>query len=179
MKPIYIPNFVSKPDEVFNRLYNDLNWKRHNSKPRREYYCNDHPVPYTYGRGEFATTYHPEPYSEDILAIRHLLEKELDTVLDVCFLNCYEDYADHLGWHADDGEEMDPDRPIVTVSFGAERYIWFKEMKGTEVDKILLEKGSACIMPAGMQKTHFHRIPKHDRPCGPRISLTYRGYKAP
>lgn len=176
MEPIYIKNFVEDPEKVFANLYNTLNWVRHGTTPRREYYCNDHKVPYTYGSGKFARTYYPEEYTPEILMIREKLEKELNTVLDVCFLNCYEDSSDHLGWHADDSPEMDDNRPIVTVSLGAERFIWFKEMGGTEVTKILLENGSACIMPAGMQDTHLHRIPKNDRPCGPRISLTFRGY---
>ncbi len=179
MKAIYIPKFVENADEVFKRLYNELNWTRYGSTPRKEYYCNDHDVPYTYGSGSFARTYYKSPYTSDILNIRKSLEKELNTVLDVCFLNCYEDYSDHLGWHADDSPEMDMERPIVSVSLGSERFIWFKEIgdkEGKTLEKIFLENGSACIMPAGMQRTHLHRIPKNDRPCGPRISLTFRGY---
>lgn len=40
--------------------------------------------------------------------------------------------------------------------------------------RITLEEGSLFIMPPGYQDTHLHRIPKHDRPCGWRISLTFR-----
>lgn len=176
MKAIYIPNFVKDSDEVFKRLYNDLDWKRYGSKPRREYYCNDNDVPYRYGNPAYADTYYRCPYTADILNIREVLEKELNVVLDVCFLNLYEDYSEHIGWHADDSPEMDPNRPIVTVSLGAERFIYFKDNATKEIDKVFLENGSACIMPAGMQSTHMHKIPKNDRPCGPRISLTYRGY---
>lgn len=35
----------------------------------------------------------------------------------------------------------------------------------------------ACgIMPPKMQETHLHKIPKGDKPCGGRISLTFRKY---
>lgn len=44
-------------------------------------------------------------------------------------------------------------------------------------EKKLLQHGSLCLMHAGMQDTHQHRIPKVDREVGPRISLTFRGYK--
>lgn len=178
-EPIYIKNFVTNPNEVFKRLYENLAWVRHGKTPRKEYYCNDHNVPYTYGSGAFARTYLRSEYTADILEIRKNLEEELNSVLDVCFLNCYEDFSDHLGWHADDSPEMDMERPIVSVSLGSERYIWYKEIadkEGTTLKKVLLENGSAFIMPAGMQRTHLHRIPKSDRPCGPRISLTFRGY---
>lgn len=43
--------------------------------------------------------------------------------------------------------------------------------------RILLEEGSLFLMPVGFQDTHLHRIPKHDRPCGWRISLTFRSFK--
>ena len=81
--------------------------------------------------------------------------------MDVCFINGYEDHRDHLGWHADDSPEMDDNRPIVTISLGAERFIWFRENTNIDViDKVLLGNGSACIMMPGMQDTHMHRIPK-------------------
>jgi alkylated DNA repair dioxygenase AlkB len=176
IEPIYIKDFVKNSAEVFKSLYKDLDWFRYGNTPRKEYYCNDHDVPYTYGSGAFARTYYKKPYTKEILNIRNDLERELNSVLDVCFLNCYEDFSDHLGWHADDSPEMDMERPIISVSLGSERFIWVKEKGGTEVSKFLLESGSAFIMPAGMQKTHLHRIPKNDRPCGPRISLTFRGF---
>lgn len=42
--------------------------------------------------------------------------------------------------------------------------------------RVLLEEGSCFFMPPGYQDTHLHRIPKHDRPCGARISLTFRSF---
>lgn len=42
--------------------------------------------------------------------------------------------------------------------------------------RIKLEEASLFIMPPGYQDTHQHRIPKHDRPCGWRISLTFRSF---
>ncbi|MNY73470.1 hypothetical protein D3C86_2122690 [compost metagenome] len=75
---------------------------------------------------------------------------------------------------------MDDDRPIVIVSLGAEREIWFRPNTDTmHVDKLLLGHGSLCLMQPGMQDTHQHRIPKSPRhDCGARISFTFRGFKA-
>jgi hypothetical protein len=76
---------------------------------------------------------------------------------------------------------MDPEHPIAVVSFGAERYIWCKdknyrgEIPGE--DRYLLGSGSLFVMPKGFQDVNLHRIPKHDRPCGGRISLTFRKFK--
>lgn len=101
--------------------------------------------------------------------------------LDVCFLNYYIDKTKALGWHADDSHPIDQTQPIAVVSLGSEREIWWKPMdfKGTIPNewKQLLEDGSLFIMNAGMQDTHKHRIPKHDKECGPRLSLTFRCWK--
>jgi alkylated DNA repair dioxygenase AlkB len=42
--------------------------------------------------------------------------------------------------------------------------------------RISLQRGSLFIMPPGYQKTHLHRIPKHDRMCSWRVSLTFRSF---
>lgn len=43
--------------------------------------------------------------------------------------------------------------------------------------RVKLQEGSLFIMPVGYQDMYLHRIPKHDRPCGWRISLTFRSFK--
>jgi alkylated DNA repair dioxygenase AlkB len=181
----YIANLVPNPDEVFARLRDELAWERRDTTPRSEYYCNDSPKPYIYGRERGRRLYEPRPYHPIVLAIRKDLEARTGAVLDVCFLNMYRDQTDQLGWHADDSPEMDDARPIVTVSLGAEREIWFrpngspKPVGGApdpSVERLLLGHGSAAIMAPGMQDHWQHRIPKGSRSCGARISLTYRGY---
>ena len=183
----YIPNFVPNADEAFARLQGELTWERREDVPRSEYYCNDNPKPYVYGRDRGRRLYEPRPYHKVILAIRDGLEIRTGAILDVCFLNMYLDQSDQLGWHADDSPEMDGARPVVSVSLGVEREIWFRPkgspkppsgMTDPNIEKLLLGHGSAAIMAPGMQDTHEHRIPKSSRQCGVRISLTFRGYVA-
>jgi len=181
----YIPKFVPNPDEAFARLRDELTWERRQDVPRSEYYTNDTQKPYVYGRGNGRRTYEPRPYHDIILAIRRDLEAHTGALLDVCFLNMYLNQSDQLGWHADDSPEMDDARPIVTVSLGVEREIWFKPNNSPKpesgasdpnVERLLLQHGSAAIMQPGMQDTWRHRIPKASRQVGVRISLTFRGY---
>lgn len=180
----YIPRFVEDPAAVFEAL-RGIDWERRPGTPRCEYYCNDHQVPYTYGRGKGIRQYMPKPYIEPILRIRRDLEELTGDTLDVCFLNMYLNQSDHLGWHSDDSPEMDDTRPIVTVSLGVPREIWFRPTRAPlpdglltseDVEKVLLETGSACVMKPGMQDEWQHRIPKSSAICGERISLTFRGY---
>jgi alkylated DNA repair dioxygenase AlkB len=173
---LYIPKFVEDPDKVMEVLWDELAWERREYTPRYEYYCNDVNVPYTYGRGIGERTYFPKPYHPLIKDIRSKLEDHTGAVYQVCFLNAYGDQKDQLGWHADDSPEMDDNKPIGIVSLGVEREIWFcpKEDK-KQIEKVLLQNGSLCLMSPGMQDTHLHRIPKASFQCGRRISLTFRG----
>ncbi len=184
----YIPDWLPASAGGIFRGLQGLDWVRHGDVPRMEYYVSDAGVPYTYGKGPHARTYQPQPTSEYIEAVRISLgfdELIGDTKFDVCFLNRYLNQRDQLGWHSDDSPEMDDARPIVIVSFGVEREIWFRPIpvEGAtapeQVHKVKLGHGSICIMEAGMQDTWQHRIPKASFECGERISLTFRGYVAP
>lgn len=173
----YDASFISEPASLFKVLWDGLAWERRGSTPRREFYCNDVPVPYTYGRGAGVREYLPSPWSPALLAVKAAVEDRLNCPMEVCFLNGYEEAKDHLGWHADDSPEMDDERPIAIVTVGAEREIWFRPNSDTlAVENLLLEAGSVCVMAPGMQDTHQHRIPKAGFICGPRISMTFRGY---
>jgi len=98
-------------------------------------------------------------------------------MLEGCFVNGYENEKQHLGWHADDSPEMDDDRAIAVVSYGAERFINFRPRghKGVAPHSVLMPSGSLLLMKAGMQDEWDHKIPKHSAECGFRLSLTYRG----
>lgn len=177
---IYIPDYIIEPDLCFETLWNELQWARRGATPRREYYTNTIPVPYQYGRGRGVREYQPQPIHPLIDHIRSELEEMQGCRFEVCFLNGYETQQDHLGWHADDSPEMDDERPIAIVSLGVAREIWFRPQEDKQaVSKLTLGHGSLCLMPAGFQDTHYHRIPKASFECGARISMTFRGYVGP
>lgn len=174
---VYTPEFIKKPDLAFEALWNELDWVRHGLVPRREYYSNDIDAAYSYGKADFARVYPTQPWHPEMREIQQKVQDALGVTLEVCFLNGYEHNRDQLGWHADDSPEMDDTRPIAIVTLGAERDIMFATKHNRDqVERLKLQHGSLCIMPAGMQETHVHRIPKADRVVGARISLTFRGY---
>jgi len=173
----YLPKFVLEPDKALAHLQNELEWERRDTAPRSEYYSNDFPDAYVYGKGNGRRTYLPRPYHPIVLEIRKTLEAQTGTIFEVCFLNRYLNQSDALGWHSDDSIEMDDARPIATISLGVEREIWFRPKDQLQnITKLKLENGSCCLMAPGMQDTHQHRIPKASFQCGERISLTFRGY---
>lgn len=179
---LYVPKYANLDIiEGFEEELLNLDWITKKSA-RHEYFMSEKEREYSYGnKGLGAEKYLSKEYSPMVAEIQKCLNFSLGTKFNVCFLNKYDDQHQHLGWHSDDFEGMDKSEPIAVISVGAERQIWVKpkgQEKGAIPDnqKILLGNGSLFVMPEGYQDTHFHRIPKHDRPCGHRISLTFRSF---
>lgn len=178
MTPSYQPNFVSSPDEALASLL-ALDWLQV-TDARLEYFMSNTPRSYIYGKGIGEREYHSSAYSTEVLAIQDALNQG-GLNYNVCFLNRYNHQKHQLGWHADDSPTMDRDHPIAVVSFGAQREIWWRRQGETGVtppeQRQLLGHGSLFVMPAGFQDLYFHRIPRADRECGVRVSLTFRRYR--
>lgn len=185
MTVTYMTGFIENPDEWFSRLWNELDWERRPDAPRREYWTNLFGHSYTYGRGAGERTYESRPDHLLVIEAREKLKADFGIWLEGCFLNGYETSRDWLGWHSDDDPNIDHTKPIAIITVGQPRMIEFREViekpvPGTKgvfgpIEQQMLENGSLCLMGAGMQHTHQHRIPKVDRPVDPRISLTLRG----
>lgn len=176
---VYIESLVN--EDLINTLVSDINWIDE-TKMRKECFMSDSDIEYSYLDYSGAPTYKSEPFNPIVKSILEKVNKRLGTNLNICFLNLYMNSRNGLGWHSDDSHTIDHNEGIAVVSFGAEREIWckLKGEKGNVPDenKRKLENGSLFYMPPGFQSTHLHRIPKHDRDCGPRVSLTFRKYKA-
>ena len=182
---VYIASFVPDPDIWFSTLWSELDWERRPDAPRREYWTTLRGRPYTYGRGQGVRTYEPKPDHPLVQDGRRRIQDAHGIWLEGCFLNGYETSRDWLGWHADDDAGIDHTKPIAIITVGQARAIQFRQIvepmsetsKGVygEPETVMLESGSLCLMDAGMQFTHQHRIPKAGSITQPRISLTYRG----
>lgn len=181
--PLYFPNWTQEPGIA--RLLAEVPWRR-DTETRQEAFMTAKPYTYQYGSGRGVRSYTSTPFCCDVEALMQRLNVLMDYPyhwgpLNGCFLNRYDDQTQHLGWHADNFVGMDHTRPVVVVSFGQPREIWFRENGKTgvvpEADRQLLCDGSLLIMPPGFQHTHQHRIPRGDRSMGPRVSLTFRAFK--
>jgi len=167
---------------------------------RHEYFMSLEKRTYIYGKGTGSESYDSKPFSPLVYNLMEWVNSDLQTEFNVCFLNKYDDQHQHLGWHADDFHGMRADQPIVKDKRGYTCFVCLgsghiRDLRCTScqgsgfLEKLLpnqqhpiiqrfpLEEASLFIMPPGYQDTHLHRIPKHDRPCGWRISLTFRSFK--
>jgi alkylated DNA repair dioxygenase AlkB len=190
---IYDEKFMSEGDAVkaFDALWNDLSWERRDDAPRFEYWTNAFGRDYTYGRGAGIRTYSSRPTHTLIESVADSLEERLGFRYEGCFLNGYDAFRakqDWLGWHEDDDEGINHNRPIAIVTlYGAEnartRKIAFREKLGIgadgkmtygPVEEVDLGNGSLMLMPAGFQSKFQHAIPKVPGTWDSRISMTYR-----
>jgi alkylated DNA repair dioxygenase AlkB len=185
----YYPSFIRNPNNWFDTLWSQLAWERRPDAPRREYWTTLLNRPYTYGRGRGIRTYEPQPDHRLIQQARQRLLDEHDHWLEGCFLNGYEHGRDWLGWHSDDDPGIDHRKPIAIITVGEGRAIQFRKIlepdgpgfngRFADTKTLMLEPGSLCLMDAGMQFTHQHRIPKLGlHAVKPRVSLTFRGLLA-
>jgi alkylated DNA repair dioxygenase AlkB len=179
MNPIYKENFMSGElvEKIFKEVL-DLPWITERTA-RREYFMSFIPRVYSYGNKHLGETeYTSNDFSPSVAVLCRMLNFANSNNYNVCFLNRYEDDKQHLGWHSDNFPGMDETQPIGVVSLGAEREIYWR-LKGDSpvINKQRLAHGSLWVMPAGFQDLYLHKIPKGDRPCGVRISLTFRSFK--
>lgn len=166
--------------EWFTYLEREIPWEDHTPVRRECFLSSFGDVAYTYGSGRGERTYTSIPMLEPITRVQAGINGHLGVSMNVCFLNYYRGEHDHLGWHADDHPGTDHTQPICVVSFGAPREIWWRFNGETGIvppeRRKLLAAGSLFVMPPGFQQDYQHRIPKSDRPVGPRISLTFRSF---
>lgn len=181
MDPVYIPGYTSTPGIA--RLLAEVSWL-HAVEARSEAIMSDITREYTYGKGRGERSYTASPFVAGVGEEMERLNKYLEQIgygpVNVCFLNRYDGKQHQLGWHADDHRGTDHTRPIVVLSFGQAREIWWRPNGQTgEVpasQRCMLEDGSMFLMPPGFQALHQHRIPKGDRDMNPRVSLTFRAF---
>jgi alkylated DNA repair dioxygenase AlkB len=165
MNPIYIKSYID-PVPLLNEVIN-VPWEQRISV-RQEYFMADQNVTYIYSN----RAYDGKQFTPLVYDLMEKINDEYKFNYNVCFLNRYNTQHDALGWHSDVADT------VSVISLGADREIWWKHKnekgKIPENQKQLLENGSLFIMPSGFQNLYLHKIPKHNRPCYMRISLTFR-----
>ena len=120
------------------------------------------------------------PMTELLETIRKRVEEEAGSRFNSVLLNLYRDNNDTVGWHSDDEPELDPKRPIASLSLGVSRRFVLREKlpkrhptKPQKLD-LTLESGDLIVMHPPTQLRTEHTVPRTTRTLGPRINLTFR-----
>lgn len=176
----YIPQWLNENESqrAFQALQSELNWKSPQirmfgkwvNQPRLVDWQGDTSYAYRYS----GQTMVAEPWHRAAEAIRQRLEQTTGTRFNAVLINYYRNGQDSMGWHSDDEPELGPNPIIASVSLGAERDFFVREMKNpAEKFKIRLGNGSLFWMKEGFQEHYMHALPKRAL-AAPRINLTFR-----
>jgi len=132
-----------------------------------------------YGDSAFAYTYSNStrvalPWTQELLVLKNLCEKESNAEFNSCLLNLYHNGEEGMAWHSDAEKELQRDGTIASLSLGAERRFLFKHKVSAEKVELLLEHGSLLLMEENTQTHWLHRLPPSSKIKEPRINLTFR-----
>lgn len=165
-------------DHFFQRLRTGIDWQpdeavimgRHIATRRHVAWHGDRPYAYTYSR----VTKTALGWTEDLLALKAVVEEYSGERFNSCLLNLYHDGSEGMAWHSDGERDLKRHGTIASVSLGAERRFAFKHKRGPERLSLNLAHGSLLLMKGETQSHWLHRLPPTKTVSEPRINLTFR-----
>lgn len=171
--------FTKQEADCFEReLLSNIAWKHDEAiifgrriiTRRKVAWYGDAGYAYTYS----GTTRHALAWTEDLLALKTIAEKETGNQYNSCLLNLYHDGSEGMAWHSDDEKMLEKEGSIASLSFGAERKFSLKHRMSKESLSLVLEHGSLLEMKGATQTHWLHSLPKALKVNRPRINLTFR-----
>jgi len=163
---------------LFERLNAGLPWREHKifvfgrwvHQPRLTAWFGDPGHPYRYS----GNVLQPEPWTDDLAAIRGLCEKLSGARFNSVLANLYRNGSDSIAWHADDEPELGIDPVIASANLGQTRRFDLRHKVTGETVKVPLTHGSVLVMSGATQHHWLHQVPKSTKVTGARINLTFR-----
>ena len=118
-------------------------------------------------------------WNEHVRKLMIRINETLDVDMNSAYLNYYKGGNDSLGYHTDKEAQVDHvNQPVISISYGADRTFWFKDVKSGFEIPVLLQDGDLCIMGNNCQNMYQHCIKKEPLVgSDERISITFRHLK--
>jgi alkylated DNA repair dioxygenase AlkB len=169
----------AQSDQLLHRFIADSPWKQTIQKmydkevvtPRLTAWFGDVGTDYS-ATGNVSN---PNPWTPELLMIKHLVEPLAGVKFNSVLLNYYHDANDSVAWHSDRESILGKHPVIASVSFGQVRSFDIRNKHHhDEKYSVRLEHGSFLLMKAGLQSNWEHRIAKSIKPMRPRVNLTFR-----
>ncbi|WP_299064063.1 alpha-ketoglutarate-dependent dioxygenase AlkB [uncultured Polaribacter sp.] len=132
-----------------------------------------------YGVSEYSYTYSGITktaiiFTEELLKLKEIVEKESGETYNSCLLNLYHSGDEGMAYHSDGEKMLKKNGAIASLSLGAARKFSFKHKENKQRIDIILENGSLLVMKKGTQTHWLHRLPPTKKVNNPRINLTFR-----
>lgn len=176
----YLPRFLSSKESegYFNLLKEEINWKKDELimfgkrivMRRESAWFADEERPYKYA----GINRQGETWTPHLSELKNRVEDFLGLQLNSCLANYYFDGHDGMGFHSDDEKMLNPEKPIISISLGAERIFQFQHKKTKALKEVWLEDGSLLVMHPPCQVYWKHALRKNKKQDQPRINLTFR-----
>lgn len=165
-------------DEYLETLLNAIEWRNDEAIIFGKKIVTKRKVAW-YGERAFAYTYSKTtklalPWTQEILDLKTLVEKETGDTFNSCLLNLYHNGNEGMAWHSDGESSLKKNGTIGSLSFGAERKFAFKHKETKEKVELVLEHGSLLVMKDTSQAHWLHRLPPAKFITTPRVNLTFR-----
>jgi len=165
-------------DSYLKQLLKNINWKKDEILIYGKHYITERKIAW-HGDKHYAYRYSgtersAEPWTEELLQLKHEVEKHTHNRYNACLLNLYMNGSQGMGWHSDDEKMLDRTANIASLSLGAERRFDFRHNQSKETISVLLEHGSLLVMSGETQSYWKHQLPKTKKITEPRINLTFR-----
>ncbi|TAG31184.1 MAG: alpha-ketoglutarate-dependent dioxygenase AlkB [Sphingobacteriia bacterium] len=165
-------------NHYFELLLHTIEWKNDEAimfgkriiTKRKVAWYGDKGFAYSYSN----TTKYALPWTNELLALKTLVEVKTGEQYNSCLLNLYHNGNEGMAWHSDAEKDLKKDGAIASLSLGAERKFSFKHKQDQSTISIILEHGSLLLMKHTTQTHWLHRLPPTKLTTKPRINLTFR-----
>ncbi|MBK0382626.1 alpha-ketoglutarate-dependent dioxygenase AlkB [Pedobacter sp. SD-b] len=173
----------AQAEGYLNKLLETIDWKNDEAiifgkkiiTKRKVAWYGEKPFGYTYSK----TTKYALPWTNELLELKLLIEKESGETFNSCLLNLYHTGEEGMAWHSDAETDLKKDAAIASMSFGAERKFVFKNKETKHKVALILENGSLLIMKGTTQTYWLHRLPSTKTNLRLRVNLTFRTIATP
>lgn len=169
---------VAEANAFYEKLLTTIEWKNDEAliygkliqTKRKVAWYGDLPFEYTYSK----ITKQALGWTEDLLALKTVVEKQTEEKYNSCLLNLYHSGNEGMAYHSDAEKDLKKNGAIASLSFGADRKFLFKHKETKEMVSLVLEHGSLLVMKGSTQSNWLHRLPTTTKVLIPRINLTFR-----
>jgi len=169
---------LEESNVYFTILLNTIDWKNDVAiifgkwivTKRKVAWYGEKPFEYTYSNNTKLAL----PWTEELLALKELVELKTQETFNSCLLNLYHNGEEGMAWHSDGEKDLKKNGAIASLSFGAERKFSFKHKKTKQTTSLVLERGALLVMKGETQTHWLHRLPPTKKVIRPRINLTFR-----
>lgn len=174
----YYGKVIPEADHYLHQLLHRIEWRpdeavifgKHITTKRKVASYGDRPFDYTYSN----TTKQALPWTEELLALKQIIENATHETFNSCLLNLYHSGEEGMAWHSDGEKDLKRNGAIGSVSLGAERKFSFKHKVTKQRVDVNLEHGSLLVMTGTTQTHWLHRLPPTKKVSTPRVNLTFR-----